>query len=60
MPRQLAGLHTLLDAIALVVLARVDARIPGAARIGIAGVDHGEHAHARQHCCKELLHRKAS
>ncbi len=59
-PRQLAGFHTLLDAIALIVLARIDARIARAARIRMARADNGKHAGERQHCCEELVHRKAS
>ena len=59
-PRQLAGLHTLLDTVALIVLARIDTRIARAARVGIARIDDCEHTHERQRCCEELLHRKAS
>jgi hypothetical protein len=56
--RQLARGDTLLDALALMLLACVDTRIARAARVGLTRAHDGEHARDRQHCCGKLLHCK--
>src|SRR4029079_5800065 len=55
-PRELAGLHALLNALTLIVLALVDARIARAMRICLARAHRCKHAGERQHYCGKLLH----